>query len=693
MQLNNEYFSILDNEFPQYKHIDYTNLKLYPKLGELEREISLIKEIANIYQKVEFINIGLSHGGYLPIKLIPIFDQIYIVDNNDKQLENLNKNRELYDLDKKIIVYSKFSEIKHIDNIKLVRIETNDNIIQYLSNFIILSYQSIQIPNSKMYKLTNSNLHLFVSLDLIDKFDDGFRYYLENNELKYDNLLQLCMIVKNAGDGFREILEKNLEYIDQWTILDTGSTDNTIETIKDVMKNKKGNLYQEPFINFRDSRNRCLDLAGISCKFTVMLDDTCIMKGNVRNFLNLIRSDQFADSYNTYYNISNNIFGSNRIIKSEKKLRYVYRIHEIIQSDNNVIVQIPLDQILIEDVESDYMKIRTNNRIESDLALLYETLEEYPDIPRTLFYIAQTYIRLKMWDKAWEYCEKRIEFPIIGYSEEITECYLLMGEIAQYIFKWSWDKCEKLYLKCYDYDKTRADSLFFIAKYYLDNNDSIKAYKYLKDGFELDISTTATSNLKYNIYQKLIPYHLSIACYTNMDYVLGELATEKYLKYNEPDDTIVSLNKIYKLFNKKNKIKNQYKKILCIISDKQDNLIIKIVNNLINLSNFDVYYFYCTTKKEIINNIKYCNIENYMEFSIKHSIHTCIISELLEYIPLTIENNIENIYLILSNTTINGNIIPINDKLKNIICTSEDIYKYFLTIFPIMESKTICQFV
>ena len=38
-------------------------------------------------------------------------------------------------------------------------------------------------------------------------------------------------MVKNGGDQFEEMLLKNLHIIDRWTILDTGSTDKTIEII------------------------------------------------------------------------------------------------------------------------------------------------------------------------------------------------------------------------------------------------------------------------------------------------------------------------------------------------------------------------------------------------------------------------------------------------------------------------------
>ena len=46
-------------------------------------------------------------------------------------------------------------------------------------------------------------------------------------------ILELCMIVKNSGEVLRKCLKENRDWIDYWTILDTGSTDNTIDIIKE----------------------------------------------------------------------------------------------------------------------------------------------------------------------------------------------------------------------------------------------------------------------------------------------------------------------------------------------------------------------------------------------------------------------------------------------------------------------------
>ena len=110
-------------------------------------------------------------------------------------------------------------------------------------------------------------------------------------KLHYDNLNHLCIMVKNAGPQFEQMLLDNINYFDKWTILDTGSTDETIDIVNRTLVGKKyGNLYCEPFINFKDSRNRLLKLAGNECKYITMLDDTYVINGDLRHFLNLLKS-------------------------------------------------------------------------------------------------------------------------------------------------------------------------------------------------------------------------------------------------------------------------------------------------------------------------------------------------------------------------------------------------------------------
>jgi hypothetical protein len=191
-------------------------------------------------------------------------------------------------------------------------------------------------------------------------------------------------MVKNGGPQFEEMLVSNMPIIDRWTILDTGSTDKTIEIIHNTLiGTKRGTLHQEPFIDFKQSRNRCLDLAGTDCKFIIMLDDTYQVYGNLREFLNIVRGDQMTTSFTIMIHSSDIHYGSNRIIKSESGLRYVHRIHEVITDKDNINVVIPTHASHIIDKRFDYMEERTMSRKELDLKLLYEELEENKTNPRT----------------------------------------------------------------------------------------------------------------------------------------------------------------------------------------------------------------------------------------------------------------------------------------------------------------------
>lgn len=715
--LNRENFIVTDNEFCQILNPNYQNLYLVPELGSLEREIGLINELVDELggDKNIFISIGLTHGGYLPIKITSNFHQKIVISSDEIQINNFNQNKEIHDC-KNIMVSQNYDNISFSDeSLIIIKLESNNSIetTKYLShtNTIILSYLQMQMDKFYNYQLEGTNLWIHVASEINGLFRKKFGYYLKNdsNVLNYDNLINLCIMVKNAGDGFRSILENNLPYVDKWTFLDTGSTDNTLEIIKDVMKNKKGKLYQEPFINFRDSRNRCLDLAGESCKFNIMLDDTYVLKGNVREFLHLIRSDQRGDSYNVMINSDNLLYGSNRITKSDRKLRYIYKIHEIIQIDDNFIVQIPEDEICIKDINNQYMIERTRKRKEHDLELLFEEIRENPDVPRHLYYIANTYAGLEKWNDAFEYYQKRIAHSVEGFRDEVTDSYFQSAMIAENHLGWKWDKCEKIYLKCFNYDETRSDALFMIGHYYYKIGMNHRAFPYFKKGFKLGTPIHNTSDLRPMIYNNYLPKLLTELCYEFGYYKLGQKAAEKYLKHNPHDDTIKSYFEIFCLLNQdksESYIRNiPNKKILCFVADGgyknwsgssilaegvggSETYIIEMSRNIAKITNYDTYVFCRTDQEEIFDGVKYRNIKDYIPFINQNKVHTVIISRYSEYIKVTQENDVDNIYFVIHDLLPSGNIIPLHESLKGIFCMSEWHKEYFLNIFPTLRDKT-----
>ena len=392
-------YHVKETEFTLKSKIEeYENLEILNDVPYFEILFGLITDLCKDLNINDFLHINPTHGGFLLCKLFhesKFINLNYINENRTdvSNQDNINVNFKNHNVNApefvnsrpKIILIENFNNLDNLHNIEDVEF-SKKNI------YISVDLGGLNDIFENKIKISKLNLWLYYSNDYKDLFHENFWYYLKDNELDYDNLIHLCIMVKNGGDTFKQVLEKNLEFVDKWTILDTGSTDSTIDIIKEVLVDKKkGQLFCEPFINFRDSRNRLLELAGNSCKYTLMLDDTYIIKGKLREFLDISRGDQFSSSFSLYLNSYDSEYSSNRIVKTNSGLKYIYRIHEVITPKNNNNVMIPKHNTYILDINSKFMEDRTNNRKYLDLQFLQEELDEDPANTRTYYYFATTY--------------------------------------------------------------------------------------------------------------------------------------------------------------------------------------------------------------------------------------------------------------------------------------------------------------
>src|SRR3989344_2359939 len=92
--------------------------------------------------------------------------------------------------------------------------------------------------------------------------------------------LELCMIVRNSGEVvLRKSLSSIKHYISNWTIVDTGSTDNTCYIIQEELTGVPGNLYHRPPSDFSNMRNEAIQSCSRKCKYIIMLDDSYELHG------------------------------------------------------------------------------------------------------------------------------------------------------------------------------------------------------------------------------------------------------------------------------------------------------------------------------------------------------------------------------------------------------------------------------
>lgn len=602
----------------------------------------------------------------------------------------------------------------------LIISSVNDNDVSILGK----EEFSDSIDNYNTYNLELSYLKIHVHNNFDETFRKIFEQYLEENMLTYDNLIHVCIMVKDAGEGFEQILEKNLPFVDKWTVLDTGSTDQTILTIKKVFKNKRGKLYEESFINFRDSRNRCLDLAdqfdandfGNPCVFNIMLDDTYYLEGNIRQYLSSKRCVKDIDSFHIYIRCDEGEYASNRICRSSSKLRYIFTIHEVIQNYDNNLENISSDIAFIRDEVNEYMKNRTKERKIGDVILLENEISEDPEQPRNYFYLAQTYISLENYEKAVEFYLKRIKFLDTGNREEVTECYYNCGLLGDQHLNWPWNKCEYYLNKCHIHEPRKPDALYYIGYHYVFYGEEEKGYKYFKKAFELGNPNIFNLFIRdKEIYNNKLPLYMLPLCHKYSDYKIGFQAAERYLLNNPLNDVVISWLNIYRLLSHNETYTKMYKKdtgenykpVICFVADGNfrewngnsiyeegvggsETYIIEMARNLAKIGKYEVHvYCKCGDKKGKFDDVYYEDVGYYVKFLREKVIHTVIISRYSQYIPVTYKNGVDNVILVCHDLIQAGQIFLNIDNLK-ILCMSDWHKEYYLDVnkHPIFKNIT-----
>ena len=724
--INDKTFRVDQEEFSRVPHPEYNNLEILQLLGFYERTAGLLRDLTVLFgTSPHLVCQGVCMGGWLPITLSPEFEKIYLFEDIKSHCDNINRNLSVHSVkniywERREVLgqYILFIDNKHIDEKLIEHIR--------IHNPIVLSVNKLPSLYRHHYRVTRKytfagekDLNLYIPDNLHSNFVEEFKYYIDNSyNLDYDNLIHLCIMVKNGGESFEKVLTENLPFIDRWTILDTGSTDNTVEIINKVLVGKKkGQLYQEPFINFRDSRNRCLELAGVKCKYTLMLDDTYIAQGELRDFLNTCRGDQFGTSYSMYIKSDDSEYTSNRIIKTANRLRYIYKIHEVIQPQNNTNVCIPISKTHVFDYRCDYMENRTMGRKEYDLKLLFEEVEENPDDPRHSYYIAQTYNLLEKYELALEYFLKRANHPVDGFLQEKADALFEAARICNFKLDRPWDECERLYMRSFEIDTSRPESLYFIGIHFYLNNIFDKAYDCMKKAYQIGYPVHTQHSLKPTLSFHYLPKFLAELSYRFKDWKTGFDCSCLFLEKNKKDcdswETMVSWKNIFyclqvaKPLSPNPKVSD--KPYICFVADGgfekwtgrdiltkgmggSETFIVEISKYIKQfLPDFNVVVF-CNTpggEYDVFGGVEYRPIIGITDFFADNIIKHCIVSRYSEYIPLAMEGHVENIYLILHDLSPTGTVIPSNSKIKKIFCLTEWHVDYFTNLFPVFKDITV----
>jgi len=221
----------------------------------------------------------------------------------------------------------------------------------------------------------------------------------------------------------------------------------------------------------------------------------------------------------------------------------------------------------------------------------------------------------------------------------------------------------------------------------------VTAYDYFKKAFALGYPIHAQFSLKPTLSYHFLPKFLAELCYEFKNPELGIQACERFLTMNKPEsDSFDVMINWYKIFSQLIKVPKYdglinipEKPLVVFVADGNWNpwtgrdiltkgiggsetYIIEIARYVQASGRYNCVVFCRCSKEEKFEGVTYLSIDSYPEYLVKHKIHTILISRFSEYIPMSIRDNVKNIMCILHDTIPNGIIIPLNLKIKKILC-------------------------
>ena len=240
----------------------------------------------------------------------------------------------------------------------------------------------------------------------------------------------LAMIMKNEGPILPRLFDSVQGFVSEYCIVDTGSTDNTIEVLKNI--DMPGLLVEEPFVDFATTRNFLLDTCRqqTTCDYLVLLDADMVLKvGPEWNWAKL----DGKDAYNMIQ-VSSVEYENLRIIKrTAERIKVVGATHEYYDVPGEYSKGfLPKHLVYIEDIGDGKAK---GDKFERDERLLRRELEKDPENVRTVFYLANTLKDMGKYRDAIPFYEQRATmggwFAEVDYSlYMLSTCYLELGDLS-----------------------------------------------------------------------------------------------------------------------------------------------------------------------------------------------------------------------------------------------------------------------
>jgi glycosyltransferase involved in cell wall biosynthesis len=197
------------------------------------------------------------------------------------------------------------------------------------------------------------------------------------------------MIVRDEEPVIERALVSARPFISTWVIVDTGSTDQTMEIVNRVMGDMPGLLVERPWTNFGHNRSEALALCRGRMDWAVMMDADDTLEGVVPPAAVWTRTDIDCMLMTLHHDQMRH----ERVQVFRVAADWYYKgvLHEqaLLRGRPAQVARLPAETYMVTRCEG--VRSRDPQKYQNDAAVLLREIESGDSDPRTLFYLAQSY--------------------------------------------------------------------------------------------------------------------------------------------------------------------------------------------------------------------------------------------------------------------------------------------------------------
>lgn len=344
--------------------------------------------------------------------------------------------------------------------------------------------------------------------------------------------ITLCMIVKDEARVIERCLSSVLPVIDEFCIVDTGSTDGTQQKIKDFFDRNgiPGVVHESVWTDFGTNRSEALQLAGkTDADYAFMIDADEILVFEPGFDPNKFKEGLTADLYNIFAQFGQTRYHRPQLTNNKKPFYYRGVLHEYVDCHEPIATRDFVRGFMNTPIQ-DGARSADPEKYNKDAMKFEEALAsgkvDEKDFHRYHFYLAQSYRDSQQWQKSLDAYMKRAELG--GWNEEVFYSLYQAGRIMEILEK-PVDNIIQLYFRAYQTAPWRAESLWGAARLCRAFSRFDQGYRFAKQGLKIRYPEGALF-VGQGVYDWALLDEFSIAAFWTGNYRESRITSIQMLK-------------------------------------------------------------------------------------------------------------------------------------------------------------------